>query len=72
MSYSTVTAAETASDVASSTPAAASSITSTSSRCSAPIATARRERLQAGLMLLALLSLTVAFWAVVIGLAVKA
>lgn len=33
---------------------------------------ARRERLQAGLMLLALLSLAVAFWAAVIGLAVRA
>ena len=70
MSYSTVTAAETASDVASSTPAAASSMTP--SRCSPPIAAARRERLQAGLMLLALLSLTVAFWAAVIGLTVGA
>jgi hypothetical protein len=44
----------------------------TNSRSADPLRAVRRERLQAGLMLLALLSLTVAFWAAVIGLAVRA
>ena len=70
MTYGTV--ARTALDVAPSTPPAAAAVPMTSSRAADPLRAARRERLQAGLMLLALLSLTVAFWVAVIGLAVRA
>ena len=67
-----MTAAKPASDVGSSTPSPAAASSLTPSRSLPQTPAARRERLQAGLMLLALLSLTVAFWVAVIGLAVRA
>jgi hypothetical protein len=70
MSYGTVTAAKDASDLAASGLSPATSRLAPSN-ASDPITTPRHERLRARLMLLALLSLTVAFWAAVIGLAVK-
>lgn len=70
MSYGTVTAAKDASDLAASGPSPTTPHLAPSN-ASDPITTPRHERLRARLMLLALLSLTVAFWAAVIGLAVK-
>lgn len=68
--YPTIMTETAASGVAPSQPAGSMATTSTTAL--PPVIPARRERLRAGLMLLALLSLTVAFWVAVIGLVVKA